>query len=336
MPYPVEARNAGVARGTKANSDSLAVDPPDAKASASPSSVAKHPINRAMTADHAYEAASGTSPAGRDHAAAPASRAYTATIGSRAIAENADAGVGSGIRITGLGRVTPNHTGLVAFTRRHLPPCVPSVMRCDRCQSEATVHEVTVKNGVRVERHLCESCAGDVGLGTASGPMSEAVEMLKLVLDPQRKPEPAVSVPPACPTCGLTFEEFKQHERLGCPSCYEALAPRLMPIIERAHEGAGQHVGKAPRRGCDHAETGPAGALAALVLERAHRAEALRKLLDEAVRTEQYERAAKVRDEIRKLTAGDPAGDSPRDADQDPDEPLSPPAPSRGPHGGRS
>lgn len=171
------------------------------------------------------------------------------------------------------------------------------------------MHEVTVKNGVRVERHLCESCAGEAGLAPVAGPMAQAVEMLKLVLDPHRKPEPAPTVPPACPACGLTFEEFKQHERLGCPTCYDVLAPRLMPIIERAHEGAAQHVGKAPKRGSDRAESGPASTLAALVLERAHRAEALRKLLDDAVRTEQYERAAKIRDEIRKLTDGDADGD---------------------------
>lgn len=182
-------------------------------------------------------------------------------------------------------------------------------MRCDQCQSEATVHEVTVKNGVRIERHLCESCAGEAGLAPIAGPMAEAVEMLKLVLDPHRKPEPAPPVPLACSSCGQTFDEFKQHERLGCPACYEALASRLMPIIERAHEGAAQHVGKAPKRGIDRAESGPASMLAALVIERAHRAEALRKLLDEAVRTEQYERAAKIRDEIRKLTDGGTGGD---------------------------
>lgn len=127
--------------------------------------------------------------------------------------------------------------------------------------------------------------------------------MLKLVLDPQRKPEQASTKPPACPTCGMTFEEFKQHERLGCPACYESMESRLLPIIERAQEGASQHVGKSPRRSNDQAETGPAGSLAALVLERAQRADALRKLLDEAVRAEQYERAAKIRDEIRKLSA---------------------------------
>ena len=32
-------------------------------------------------------------------------------------------------------------------------------MKCDQCGQEATVHELRVVNGKKVERHLCEACA---------------------------------------------------------------------------------------------------------------------------------------------------------------------------------
>ena len=37
-------------------------------------------------------------------------------------------------------------------------------MRCDRCENEATVHETLIKDGVPVERNLCESCAAQSGV----------------------------------------------------------------------------------------------------------------------------------------------------------------------------
>ncbi len=178
-------------------------------------------------------------------------------------------------------------------------------MKCDLCELEATVHEVTVRNGVKVERHLCEACAAQQGISVQHA--VAPAELIKLILDPtgarRAQPKPAA----ACPKCGMTFAEFKQGGLLGCPACYKALEPQLGPLIERAHEGATQHVGKIPRRRDPGAAPGPTseptppGDAGELV----QRVSQLRRMLDDAVRAEHYERAARLRDELRKLTGAD-------------------------------
>ena len=61
-----------------------------------------------------------------------------------------------------------------------------------------------------------------------------------------------------------------------------------MPLLERVHEGASQHVGKVPSRaGTD--ERRPAALLR------------LRAALKDAVAEEDYERAARLRDQIKEL-----------------------------------
>jgi protein arginine kinase activator len=184
-------------------------------------------------------------------------------------------------------------------------------MKCDHCEHEATVHEVTIRGGVKVERHLCQSCASEAGIvpGDNVSPldvMQLALEAAGAAADPamleaaraaKRPPKPA-----ACGSCGMTWEDFKSGGMLGCPNCYEDFEAKLLPLIERAHEGASQHVGKLPARAAGQAAGSRSRAMAALVAERAQRLSALRRLLEDAVKAEQYERAAQLRDELRRLS----------------------------------
>ena len=49
-------------------------------------------------------------------------------------------------------------------------------MNCDRCDNEATVHELTVVNGVPHEKHLCEQCASQEGMVVGSeSPITELI-----------------------------------------------------------------------------------------------------------------------------------------------------------------
>ncbi len=177
-----------------------------------------------------------------------------------------------------------------------------SRVTCQLCDNEATVHEVMVKNGVRMERHLCEACAQKHGLATQ--PINELIS--KYIIS-GNTPALAKPAPPAepdcCPGCEQTFNQFKQSGLLGCPECYRTFESQLTPLIERAHSGTSQHVGKQPKRLLSTAAAGRTSVDAVLgtAEERAKRLRAVRQQLDEAVQTEQYERAAKLRDELRKL-----------------------------------
>src|SRR5690348_12595116 len=102
-------------------------------------------------------------------------------------------------------------------------------MKCDQCEQEATVHELRVVAGKKVERHLCERCARKQGIATQ--PQIVSPEMLMQAMQQaagqasqQQKPAPpgALVKPDTCPACGTGYLEFRQSGLLGCPECYKA------------------------------------------------------------------------------------------------------------------
>ena len=88
-----------------------------------------------------------------------------------------------------------------------------------------------------------------------------------------------------CPNCGYTLEKFQEKAVLGCPNDYEVFEKQLSPLIKKAHDGATCHCGKVP------ANT-PTDSKKQLEITQ------LRRQLDEAVRKEDYELAAKLRDKL--------------------------------------
>ncbi len=90
----------------------------------------------------------------------------------------------------------------------------------------------------------------------------------------------------------MTFREFRQRGLLGCSKDYEAFASLLDPLIERAHEGATEHLGKVP------AQAGKSARRRTELLR-------LRRQLSEVVEREDYESAAKLRDQIEALDGHD-------------------------------
>lgn len=180
-------------------------------------------------------------------------------------------------------------------------------MKCDRCDNDATVHEVTVLHGVKVEKHLCEACAASEGIAGAT--LGELLTKFmtqdaEVGAKPKHVQKPRVV---ACSGCGFTFDQFRQAGLLGCPACYKAFETLLTPLIERAHEGATQHTGKIPKRiaaraaGHEDEAATEAALVRAQIRERQERLKVLQRQLDEAVRGEQYELAARLRDQIRKV-----------------------------------
>ena len=160
--------------------------------------------------------------------------------------------------------------------------------KCDHCDKPAVVHEVTVKNGVKTEIHLCHEHAQEAGVAMPTQqPLNQLLS--QFVAHQSRRAKPKSRK--ACPTCGMTFARFRQAGTLGCPDCYEAFDDQLTPLIERAQNGATHHRGKTPRR---------AGAS----VDRQLLVQQLVKELDQAVAAEQYERAAQLRDRLRSLNPG--------------------------------
>ncbi|MEL7474585.1 MAG: UvrB/UvrC motif-containing protein [Planctomycetota bacterium] len=198
---------------------------------------------------------------------------------------------------------------------------------CGECgERAATYHEVVRLNGEVHERHLCERCAAQLGLAPKpNASVPELLEQLTGVTAPTMvgptTPPPKPRPGSVCEGCGLTFAEFKKSGLLGCADCYDAFDRQLGPMIERAHQGGGRHVGKIPKRALEASRSGDAQAMENVLgdaRERAARLRLLHEQLEAAVRGEHFERAAQLRDEVRRLAAGD-AG-----AAIDPADPVEP------------
>ncbi len=164
-------------------------------------------------------------------------------------------------------------------------------MKCDNCNKAATVHLTEICNGKKIEKHLCEQCAaqseGVPALVKGHQPINELLTQFVMAHSGLQK-EMNVS----CEHCGITWAEFRQQGLFGCEHDYEAFEKDLTPLLQRAHEGATHHVGKVPTR------AGAAGA-AARPKKKMVDLNKLRRELAKAVELEDYERAAKLRDQIR-------------------------------------
>lgn len=92
-----------------------------------------------------------------------------------------------------------------------------------------------------------------------------------------------------CPRCGLLYSQFKETGRLGCSECYAAFQFQLRPLLRRIH-GDTRHRGKSP----SHGKVG---------VTRSRRIQRLHDDLRRAVEREDFETAATLRDEIRRVEA---------------------------------
>lgn len=200
-------------------------------------------------------------------------------------------------------------------------------MKCQKCSNEATVHEVMIRGGERHEKHLCEHCAASEGVG----PTPQAIPLDKLILENIVGIQPLQTTPVTgaggkgvqgpgraaqathCAACGLGFAHFRNTGMLGCPACYATFEGQLGPMLSRAHEGGTHHVGKTPcsfgdavgARGAagnpGHAGQSGHGRAPVPMVDVTERLSVLRKSLEEAIIGEQYEKAAKLRDEMRRV-----------------------------------
>lgn len=160
-------------------------------------------------------------------------------------------------------------------------------MICQICsKKKAEVHFTQVKNNDVTEMHLCEACASSMGLKGFSLPMNLIEEMVS-DLGKFQADLPAQDC--RCSYCGLFYGEFRNTGLLGCSRCYETFREQLIPLLTHVH-GRAEHMGKAPLR------------LGRKIRMRS-RILLLQKKMNEVVKKEEYEEAARIRDEIRAIEA---------------------------------
>src|SRR5262245_3303108 len=164
-------------------------------------------------------------------------------------------------------------------------------MKCQQCEKPATFHITELTGPEPQELHLCEGCAKTYLTQEGGGNVPVAPTLANVLAKQLQIGKAAEELAKldqrACPVCGITFYEFRNQGRLGCPHDYVCFERELTPLIANIH-GESRHVGKRPR-----GHEGGTDERTELIR--------LRRELFEATQKEHYERAATVRDQIREL-----------------------------------
>jgi protein arginine kinase activator len=160
-------------------------------------------------------------------------------------------------------------------------------MICDICKkTEATVHLTQIVGDKNVKMDLCDACAKAKGVQDSAA--FSFAELIAGFAQPTPTAEAEAEGPGVqCPACGMTQADFKKLGRFGCAQCWQAFEEGLTPMLKAMHKGD-RHVGKVPGK-------------AAHTLVINEKIKLLSEQLQKAIRAEQYEEAASLRDQIRTL-----------------------------------
>ena len=162
-------------------------------------------------------------------------------------------------------------------------------MMCQSCgKAQATTHFKRIINGEVTEGHLCEDCAKALGVNDMfSGFNFSFSDLLSDFF--ADSPVAALSANSVrCDNCGSSFNDIVKSGRIGCADCYETFFDKLMPSIHRLH-GNTKHEGKVPLNAVTN-ET-----------DEQSKITALREEMNRAIESEDFEKAASIRDEIKEL-----------------------------------
>ena len=155
-------------------------------------------------------------------------------------------------------------------------------MLCEECgERDATVMVTTVINGETKTRNLCRECVKKYQKG------GDISALLAAILSSMYTAKESGGK--ACPRCGMTLAEFNSGGMFGCSECYSAFREELDPMLNRI-QGRVQHAGRKPYLDPD-------------AREKAEKVTRIRRAMEAAVSEEAFEEAARLRDELKALTA---------------------------------
>ncbi|HLR72497.1 MAG TPA: UvrB/UvrC motif-containing protein [Pseudogracilibacillus sp.] len=171
-------------------------------------------------------------------------------------------------------------------------------MKCSECKERpATLHFTQIINGKKTEVQVCEICATKKGYmnyteetyslhDLLTGLFNIGSSQIELQNDNIFQQIEELQ----CSKCNITFNDFQRVGKFGCAHCYKSFKSKLDSIFRRVHSGNTKHQGKIPKRKGSH-------------LHAKKEIELFRKRLQQLVEEEEFEKAAVVRDQIKKLEA---------------------------------
>lgn len=160
-------------------------------------------------------------------------------------------------------------------------------MQCNLCgKKKATVHLTEIEDEQMSEMHLCEECAREKSVQMEQ--QFGLADLLAGLADFGKQVKDQEKVKLECVSCGTSYDDFKKFGRLGCSECYEAFEDHLSTLLKRIH-GSNRHLGKSPPR------------MSKGEKKKVETLGDLKSQLQLAIRSEDFEKAAELRDRIRAL-----------------------------------
>lgn len=154
-------------------------------------------------------------------------------------------------------------------------------MLCSECKkNNATVFYQQTINGKVTELSLCPACAEKHGLLTGGSLFSELFNVPTFLTKSHTSSK-------KCTLCGSNETNFIKNGKVSCPECYTVFAEELAAPIKRIH-GNVSHIGRAPAKFKKQND-------------KKRELDELKRQLSEAVKNEEYENAAVIRDKIKEL-----------------------------------
>ena len=158
-------------------------------------------------------------------------------------------------------------------------------MYCEKCGNNiATTFIKRVVNGVSTQKNLCATCAEEFGYSPFKN--NSFANILSSMLGEYD----GITVKNAkrCECCSATFNDIAKRGKVGCGECYKTFSEELLPYLKRLH-GNVKHIGKVPN-------TAPLA-----VSTKEDKINVLRNQLNIHIKNEEFEQAAKIRDQIREI-----------------------------------
>lgn len=153
--------------------------------------------------------------------------------------------------------------------------------QCGHCKKPATIHLTQIVNNKVHKVDLCEDCPFKQNVTDP-----DAFSLADFLIKSGGTPE-GITGNECCPSCGMTPRDFKKTGRFGCSECYITFKGMIEPMLANMHKDV-VHCGKIPEK--------------AIARVSAHQKFArLEQELQEAIQVENYEQAAKLRDQLNEL-----------------------------------
>ena len=152
-------------------------------------------------------------------------------------------------------------------------------------KNQASIYYTKINNGEIKEHHLCTHCTSNFSDMDFDTSLFFNKFFTGLIDNIDEIGEENIDI--KWPECGLSYKNFRANGKFGCSKCYETFEGQLNSLVRGLH-GHNTHRGKIPKR-----------SNVKIFLRR--ETDKLRIDLEEAIKREEFEKAATIRDEIKTL-----------------------------------